>query len=258
MNIAINPKYESLRATLDSPEELVRRGTLIHQGRNALYLTEAEGVPLCIKQFGFANGFKRFVYRFLRSPKGLRAWENSLRLREAGIETPEPVAYLQEDAWWGVKRSYYICRYQAGQTLYAWGAKPVDEIREGLILLAALAAKMHEADMLFCDFTPGNILLTGPGFSLVDTNRMRFGRVSVEQGLRSMAGLWLQPEAAALLARTYAEQREADPEACAQRFATCRRLFWQRFARRHRLTDSITHHDLDGSQFTYDLSTTLR
>ena len=256
--IVINPTYEALRARLSTPEELVHSGTLIHKGRNELYVTEVEGVRLCIKCFGFSNRLKRFIYRYLRSSKGERAWQNSMRLRAAGFATPEPVAYIQENSIWGIERSYYICLYQEGKTLYQWGEQSLETIREGVMNLAHFAAGLHDARLLLCDFTPGNILLSPQGFVLVDTNRMRFKPVSVREGLRNMAGLWLSPEAASLLARTYGALRDANPEQCEKWYAADRSHFWKRFASRHHLTDSITHHDLDGSQYTYDFKTTIR
>ena len=116
--ILINPTYESLRPILSAPEELVRRGTLIHKGRNELYVSEIDGLKVCIKCFGFANRLKRLIYHYLRPSKGIRAWQNSMRLRAAGFATPEPVAYIQEDSIWGVKCSYFIYLYQEGKTLY--------------------------------------------------------------------------------------------------------------------------------------------
>ena len=253
--ILINPTYESLRPILSAPEELVRRGTLIHQGRNELYVVEVEGLKLCIKCFGFANPIKRLIYHYLRPSKGIRAWQNSMRLRAAGFATPEPVAYIQEDSFLGVKCSYFIYLYQEGHTLYRWGEEPLEAIREDVIGLASFAASLHDANLMLCDFTPGNILLGPQGFALVDINRMRFGHVSIRAGLKNMAGLWLSPEAAALLARSYAEVRGGKPEKCEAWYAADRSAFWQRFAHRHHLTDSITHHDLDGSQYTFDFNT---
>lgn len=256
--IWINPTYESLQPILSDPETLIRRATLIHQGRNKLFVAEAEGLRLCIKAYGFASAWKRFLYRYLRSSKGWRAWQNSQRLMEAGFATPEPVAYIQENAWWGIQQSYYICLYQAGQTLYRWGDQSLPAIEQEVIALAQFAARLHEANLLLCDFTPGNILLTEQGFALVDTNRMRFGHISVHQGLKNMAGLWMQPEAAALLARTYAQARGANPDECEQIYTAYRHRFWQRFIHRHHLTDRITHRDLDGSTYTYPFNTTIR
>lgn len=256
--ILLNPTYETLRPLLSEPERLMTRGTAIHRGRNMLCEVEVESVRLCIKRYGTPNVFRNFVYRYLRAPKGLRAWRNSHALRAAGFDSPEPVAYIQRNTGWGIKDSYYICLYEEGQTLYRWGDQSLASLQDEVRAFALFTARMHEAGFLICDYTPGNILCTGTGFTLVDTNRMRQGKVSLACGLRNMAGLWLQPETAAYLAQVYAEARGADPELAEAQMAQYRRAFWKRFVRRHGLHDIIIHRDLDGSQYSYPLNTTIR
>ena len=257
--ILLNPTYASLRPALMHPEQLIDRGTPIHRGRNELYVTEVEGIRLCIKRYGIPNLFRRFVYRYLRSPKGLRAWRNSLTLREAGFGSPEPVAYIQNESLAGIGACYYICLYADGETLYRWGDRQAEEISGELERFARFAAKLHEAGLMMSDFTPGNILQTEEGFLLVDTNRMRKGRVSVERGLRTMSGLWMQPQTATLLARFYVQARGVSPtEPYEALFAKYRRRFWRRFVRRHGLQDKIVHRDLDGSEFIYHFNSTVQ
>lgn len=257
--ICINPTYEPLRAWLSEPQTLMAKGRTIHIGRNELRRVEVQGQTLCIKQYGVPGLLNRWIYRHWRMPKGLRAYRNAFRLREAGFDTPEPMAYIQYDTWWGIGESYYICRYVPGQTLYQWGDKPLAEIREDVQALALYAARMHDAGLMLCDFTPGNILLTADGFTLVDINRMRAGTCSIRQGLSNMAGLWLQPEVADFLAVQYAAARGMkDTEQAIQRYRAERRAFWRHFTRRHHLTDCIVHTDVDGSRYTYHFNATIR
>lgn len=255
----LNPTYESLRPSLSDPAQLMTLGTAIHRGRNELHDICIDGVRICIKRYGIPNAFQRLVYRYLRTPKGLRAWQHSFALREAGFDSPEPVAYIEDRSWRGIGDSYYLCRFIEGETLYRWGDCSAKDIAEDIHALGVFAARLHEAGMMLCDFTPGNILRTKEGFALVDTNRMRFGQCSIERGLKNMAGLWLQPETADLLAQTYARARGAqDAARYTALMAQCRRAFWRRFARRHDLTDHIVHRDLDGSQYTYHFKSTIQ
>ncbi|MBR1481270.1 MAG: hypothetical protein IJ609_05035 [Paludibacteraceae bacterium] len=257
--IELNPAYEHLRADVQSIDSLIARATLIHRGRNTLYQVDMAGLHLCIKCYGFSSVFKRWMYRYLRASKARRAWRNTLLLRQAGIHSPEPVALLETYSLRGIETSYYICRYEPGATLYHLGDLPLSECRPTVVRLARFAAAMHERDIMLSDFTPGNILLTAGGFALVDTNRMSIGRVSLLKGLHNMAGLWLQPDAAELLAREYVTARgETSPEPYVRAFACYRRLFWKRFARRHRLRGLIIHRDMDGSSYTYHFNTTIR
>lgn len=256
--IRINPAYQSLQAELADTERLITRGKLIHRGRNELYMVETAGLRLCIKRFGMKNRFKSFLYRYLRSPKGLRAWQNAHILREDGFDSPEPVAYIQNNTPWGIESSYYICLFQDGKTLYQWGDKTEDDIQQEIIALARFTARLHNAGLMMRDYTPGNILWTGKDFTLVDVNRMYQGEISLSRGLQNMAGLWLQPQNAALLAREYAAARDSDPEEAEILIRQYRRHFWRRFARRHHLGNTIVHHDLDGKQYPFDLTETLR
>ena len=256
--IRINPKYRSWQSFWEHPEQLMTNGTLIHRGRNELRVTEVEGMRVCVKQYGVPNSWRRFVYRFMRAPKGLRAWRNTQILRTAGFDSPEELAYIQYNTLFGIDKSYYICLFQDGQTLYRWGDKPLPEIETDVKALAQQTARLHEAGLLLCDYTPGNILQTENGFAYVDTNRMRQGKVSVSRGLRNMAGLWLQPEAADLLARTYAEKRGGDGEQAVKWMRRYRRVFWRRFVRRHGLKDCIIHRDPDGSAYKYPFNSTIQ
>ena len=112
---------------------------------------------------------------------------------------------------------------------------------------------------LFIHFSPGNILQTEQGFALVDTNRMRHGTWTIRQGLRNMAGLWLQPEVADQLAAIYVRHRGIEAvQPYIDAFRHYRKDFWQHFMRRHHLKDVIVHRDLDGSQYTYHFNTTIR
>ncbi len=258
----VNPKYDRLSAWLLSPAQIMQTATPIHIGRNTLAVTELDGTELCIKQYAVPSAFKSFVYKYLCKPKGLRAWQHSDLLRQAGFFSPENIAYIDYCTPTGLGVSYYICRYEHGTTLYHWGDKSLEEIADGVIALAQHTAALHNSRLLLRDYTPGNILLTDNGFCLVDTNRMKQGYVSIEAGLRNMAGLWLQPEAADLLAKTYLQCRNShtnsDDSNMVSLFKHYRKKFWQRFARRHNLHGEIVHHDLDGGEYHFCYESTIR
>ena len=257
--ILVNPTYESLREQLSKPEELMANGTLIHRGRNELRVAEIKGIRVCIKQYRIPNALRSFMYRYLRAPKGLRAWRNTIGLRKAGFDAPEQIAYIQENTPLGIGHSYFICLYQEGRTLYQWGDQPLNAIRNDIIALAQWTAQLHEKGWIHKDFTPGNILLTEKGFALVDLNRMRRGHITLHGGLENMAGLWLQPNAAALLAQEYAKARhDHHPEKAIEWMTQYRRCFWRRFTDRHGLKDLIVHTDVDGSRYSYHFNSTLQ
>ena len=111
------------------------------------------------------------------------------------------------------------------------------ENMEIIAQFAALAARMHEQGILHRDFSPGNILFDQVEgkwrFSLVDTNRMYFGPVSVRRGCENFARLWGQTCFFELLALKYAEARGANAADCLKWMLSARKKFWLRYIRRH-------------------------
>ena len=102
---------------------------------------------------------------------------------------------------------------------------------------ARFMARAHMEGILHRDLSPGNILFDQVNgtwrFSLVDTNRMHFGPVSVAQGCANFARLWGQKGFFEILAREYAAARQASPAFCREAIFTARERFWRRYARHH-------------------------
>lgn len=258
MKLLLNPKYNPLRPYLENIRDLMTKGSMIHIGRNRLCVVEVEGVKICIKEYRKPIFINRFVYRFLRSTKGLRAWQHSDILRRSGFDSPENIAYIQFNTLLGIGVCYYVCLFQEGQTLYRWGNQPLSKIQTDVKTFAQHTARLHDSKLMLCDYTPGNILQTKTGFSFVDTNRMLQGEVSIKAGLKNMAGLWMQPEVADYLTQQYIVARGME---CTQHdivlMRNYRKHFWKKFAQKHHITTEKVHTDLDGSQYFFNIQLTI-
>lgn len=259
MTLLLNAKYEHLRPFFEQIESLMTRGQMIHKGRNRLCTIEIEGVTICVKAYRKPIFINQFIYRFFRKTKGLRAWQHSDILREAGFDSPENVAYIQNNTFLGIGICYYVCLFQEGKTLYHWGNKCLAEIQEDVRAFAQLTARLHQAGLLLNDYTPGNILQTDTGFTFVDTNRMLQGNVSIKQGLKNIARLWMQPEVADFLAQEYLAVRGVQ---CGQYelllMRKYRKDFWCRFAKKHHIGTEKVHTDLNGSTYHFNILQTIQ
>lgn len=239
--LTLNPAYPSLHAFAENIPAEFNSGRLLQQGhRNTLREFTAGGEQLVVKRFGIPNAFNRVVYSFLRKPKGRRAYEYAFRLLRAGFETPAPVAYVEERSFGIIGSSYFIstrCPYS--RRFYEFGNAAPEDCRDVTEAFARYAAAMHEAGILHRDFSPGNILFNRIGgsyrFAVVDINRMRFGRVSVDAGCRNFARLWGQPGFFRILASAYARARHADEEHCTAVVLAARAHFWKHFSKRHKV-----------------------
>lgn len=239
MKLLLNPEYEHLRAYMaDIARHFDASNREVYRGRNVIRVCEAEGQPLYVKRYGIPALPNRLVYTFLRQPKGLRAYRYPQVLLAKGFETPVPVAYVEERRGGLIAHSYFVslpCPY--GRRFYEFGNARAADCADVLRAFARYTARLHEAGVMHLDYSPGNILFDQVDgrwhFSLVDTNRMRFGPVGVERGCRNFARLWGQPEWFRLLADEYAGARGADAADCRRWTMQARERFWRRYARRH-------------------------
>lgn len=244
MKTTVNPIYAQngeLLEFMHCIDSEFASGTLVQQGnRNTLRRFTLGGADVVVKHFGRPNPFNRLVYSFLRKPKGLRAYEYAFRVRNAGFDTPEPIAYLERRRMGLVADAYFIsteCPYK--RRFYEFGNARVEDCEDIVRAFARVAAAFHEAGMLHRDFSPGNILFDNVGgewkFAFVDINRMSFATVSVEKGCRNFARLWGQLGFFRVIADEYAKMRNADAEQCFETIREARRRFWTRFAKRHKV-----------------------
>lgn len=237
----INKKYEHLREWLERlPDDFERLGEVIYDKRNQLRVIEApDGTLVNAKRYCKTHLVNRVVYSFgIRQPKGLRAFIYPTRLLERGIDTPEPIAYIEQRRCGLLGLSYFVSvQSPLGHTLYEAG-----DAREGTYeplagALGRFTAMMHEREVLHLDYSPGNILWdkdeTGYHFAVVDINRMRFGKVGMQEGCTNLCRLWGPKRFIELIARSYATAREFDQEEAVRLTMQARTAFWTRYQRRH-------------------------
>ena len=107
----INPKYEHLREWLERlPDEFERLGEVIYDKRNQLRVIEApDGTLVNVKRYCVPHALNRVVYSLsIRQPKGQRAFLYPARLLERGIDTPEPIAYIEQRCCGLLGLSYFV------------------------------------------------------------------------------------------------------------------------------------------------------
>lgn len=239
----LNPTYEYLRSYIERiPSRFEAEGTTIYHLRNEIKVMETpDGQKLNVKRYHVPNGLNRLIYSCgLRKPKGQRAFEYPAILLLNGINSPTPIAYIEERQAGLLGYTYFIseqCDYP--HTLYDMG-NATPELYEPIAkALAHLAASMHNKNIMHLDFTPGNILWKhdedGFKFSLVDTNRMYFGPVSINKGINNLKRMWGPKAFFILLMQHYAEERGIIPQEVVDRALKLRRRFWINYQRKHNI-----------------------
>lgn len=243
MRIVINSTYQYLREWIESvPDIFARQGEVIYDARNQIRVMQTpDGTNVCVKRFHKPRFLNRIVYTFFCSPKAKRAYDNALILKQLGVATPEPVAYILCGN--GLLNESYLITIQSPlkHTFY--------EFRNGVIAgketliqaFARFSSHMHDAGVLPLDYSPGNILYDRVDgewrFELVDINRMRFGCVSDRQGCRNFCRLWGKTDFFEALAPAYAQARKIDEAHCRKWILEARNHFWAHHPHEHFVTD---------------------
>jgi hypothetical protein len=237
----INPKYEHLKGWLEQlPEDFERLGEVIYDGRNQLrVITAPDGSLVNAKRYCTPHLVNRVVYSLgIRQPKGLRAFRYPTLLLERGIGTPEPIAYIEQRHCGLLGLSYFVSvQSPLKHTFYEFGNAQEGTYEEIAEALGRFTAAMHDREVLHLDYSPGNILWDhdehGYHFSVVDINRMRFGKVDIKDGCAALCRMWGPKRFVELIARSYGRARNFDEDEAVRLTMQARAAFWTRFQRRH-------------------------
>lgn len=244
VNIKIHPEYEHLRVFIENiPNIFKQEGVEIYNKRNLIKVfTAPNGTQLNVKRFHKPHGPNSFIYSWgVRQPKGKRAFEYANILTANGIDTPQPIALIEERNVLGLLGFSYLVSLQCnyGHTLYEVGNSKPGEYNQLAEALAHFAARIHQSNILHKDFTPGNILWKqdneGFHFMLVDINRMRFGTVSIKMGLKNLCRFWGPKDFTRILASEYAKVYNYNEAKAVDYVMSERRKFWTRYGRRHEI-----------------------
>lgn len=238
----ISDRYERLRPFIEQlPDLFEHTGEVVYEDRNLIKkMVAPDGCELNVKRYHQPGGINRYVYSWhLRQPKGQRAFEYPQRLIAKGINTPEPVAYIEERSATLLGYSYFVskqCNYE--HRMFDVGNAPEGTYEELAVAFARFTADMHEKEVMHLDYSPGNILYTRAAdghyeFALVDINRMHFGPVGREQGILNFKRLWGPKRFFIMMIEEYARTRGYDVEASVAFALEARRKFWTRFRKKH-------------------------
>ena len=77
--------------------------------RNSLRIFRIKDYTVNIKSFKKPNLVNKVVYKFFRKSKAERSFKNALKLLEANIGTPYPMAFSEDNTKALFGNSYYAC-----------------------------------------------------------------------------------------------------------------------------------------------------
>ncbi len=221
-SVTVNPAYDQaavhqLCCGLPALAAAVDADAVIYHGRNLLFRWRWQDADWVVKSFRRPDPWQRLAGAFRRG-KAERSYTYAVLLDRFGVATPEPLACatFPAGACPGTWDSFYVCRHLAGHVQVRVLHDAACPHREELVTaLGAWTADLHKRGVLHRDFTVGNILFAPgaaePDWQLVDVNRLRFGRVSVERGIRNLVQLEQRGRMGELLLDAYCVGRGLEP-----------------------------------------------
>jgi len=167
----------------------------LFQKRNTLKIIEYEKKKYVVKSFKIPHILNKIVYRFFRDSKAKRSYANSLRLIELGINTPNPIGYIEFNSILFFKESFYISEFfDYNFEIRAVLKDKNFEDRENILKkFIEFSYELHNKGVYHVDYSPGNILIQkhdkGYVFSIIDVNRMKFVKFDDTLRMKSLMKL---------------------------------------------------------------------
>ena len=217
----VNPEYPNIAPLLRTlPERFAAgEGQLIQHVRNELRRMEWEGQTYVVKSFQ-SHPLNRYVYGRLRPSKAERSYRYALALLQAGVGTPQPVAFADFRDGLSLSASYYVsalspCPYVYGEIFQ----KPFDCEDELMREVGRFTARLHDHGFALLDYSRGNLLFSPQPdghveLEVIDLNRMRLGPVGMDAGCENLKRLPASPHQHRLIAEAYAAARGFDADTC--------------------------------------------
>ena len=240
MRIVLNNKYESLRGWVEQlPSSFDTLGELLYDARNRIRSITPDVAgwnsdeALVVKRFHTPFLPNRVVYSCLREPKAARAYFNAVCLLQKGIATPEPIGFILCGKYL-LQESFLITRQSPlPHLMREFTLNYRTELDDLIRPFARFTARMHQADVLHMDYSPGNILWNktedGYIFEVIDINRMRIGRkVTLQEGCNSMRRICARTAFFKVFADEYAHARGFDKAETERLILYYRDHFWDK------------------------------
>lgn len=209
----------------------------ISGGRNRIFTATVDGKELAFKSFGAQAALKEHFDQRGRGSKAKRSFDIASQLANAGVGTPQPIAYLERWESGRLAESLYLSRFEADLTSFKdelirlFHHQPLcADFMQLMETVAESIRAMHEAGVAHMDLGNQNILLRSEGrqwkdLQFIDLNRARVHEpLSLQHRARDLSRIYLPSD----LRRVFYEMYFA-PEAVPDDFQQHEKRLRKRF-----------------------------
>ncbi|MBF4516561.1 Kdo domain containing protein [Flavobacterium sp. ANB] len=215
MNFKVNKIFTNeTESILHIIKNFNNSGILFGNGqRNIIKLFDLGDKTINIKSFKIPNLINKVAYKYFRKSKAKRSFEYATILLERGIGTPQPIAFLENFSWLGLRDSYYVSEHLVTELTYRELVE-IPNYPDGENILrqfTRFSFGLHEKGIEFLDHSPGNTLIKKKEdgnyeFFLVDLNRMEFHEsMTFEMRMKNLCRLTPLKDMVAVMSNEYAK-----------------------------------------------------
>ncbi len=165
-----------LREILWSPDRVMDGAVPEHVFKNDSTTTvvrvKSDHLDLVVKRYNTRNRW-HVVKRAARRTRAMRSWDMAYELSRIGIDTPRPVAMIEERLGPVRKRSYYINEFEPGEPCLGYlQAHPamLESVKDRLV---QLFETLYRNRISHGDMKATNILVRDDGLLLLDLDAAR-------------------------------------------------------------------------------------
>ena len=215
----IAPEFSDLESWITQlPANFASSGETIYKLRNEIKVFVVGNLQLNVKEFKVPILLNRILYLYFRGSKAERSYKYAQLFTSLGIPTPAPVGYIECSENGLLTKCYYVSlhlnyNYTLREALDFQDKQKKDILKQWVRFTYE---KLHKNEIFHLDYSPGNTLITGNSeelqFSIVDLNRISFGKINFEKGLTNFCRLGVDPSVFEFVGSEYAKLRGENPE----------------------------------------------
>ena len=249
MKYIFNPSFEtSGEQIIDCINNFDSSGVLFGDGkRNKIKLFELEGKTINVKSFKIPNLINKVAYKYFRKSKAKRSFEYATILLERGIGTPQPIAYVENYNWLGLKESYYASEHLVTELTFRELVEMPEYADHENILrqFTKFSYDLHQKGIEFLDHSPGNTLIKKVSegqysFYLVDLNRMNFHEsMDFDLRMKNLSRLTPKKEMITIMSDEYAKQYAQSSDLVFEKMWQATNDFQEKFAQKQRMKKKL-------------------
>lgn len=231
--VKISPDIDA-EFVIHLPETFKISGQEIYRGRNVIKKFMVDGREVAVKRFRRPNPLQAIIYSFFATGKARRAYTHALELRERGIDTPAPLAMIEDRTLGVIGYSYFVSELSDDTPLFHELVEMERYDEEKARGVGRFMAAMHEAGVLHGDPNLANILYANGSYSVIDTNRAKFKHhLSRREYITDLMRVTHRRDLLELVVQEYCRVRNLDFESTLNEVMTALRRFENNRRRRH-------------------------